>query len=738
MNNKTATETRIAPRILVVDDNPSIHEDFRKILCPEHNARVASIASLAQDVFGDCAIVPTRGQFEMDSAYQGQEALDKVRAAEKEGRPYSLAFMDVRMPPGWDGVETIRHIWQEHPHIQVVICTAYSDYSWDQILTSLGETDSLVILKKPFDNVEVLQLAHTLTKKWLMTRAARTRMADLDDMVKKRTLELLEANHRLQNEIERRSRVESELRESEERFRKAFTSVAVPLLIVDSDTDALMEVNQSFLKFSGFESSEAIGSTLSSLSMLHAPAEYRTIVQNVSHGEPAREAALTLRRKDGVLRHTIASIEQITLGKTACLLAALHDLTDQRQLEEQLRQSQKMEAVGRLAAGIAHDFNNLLTVIHGYTGLQLAKEHLDADVAKAFRQVKAASDRAASLTRQLLAFSRQQIVQCRPCNLLETITRMKGLLTQALGETIALECDVAPNLPDVFADESGLDQIIMNLAVNASDAMPAGGKLTISAAEQAIAPRDLAQAPERREGRFIVLGVSDTGCGMDEVTMSRIFEPFFTTKPIGRGTGLGLSTVFGIVKQHGGWIEVESAPGAGSTFRVFLSVAEKEPHNVESQEHCNIKQPVRLERGDAILVVEDEQQVREFIATVLAKQGFEIIAAASGAEALSKWSSISDRVQLVITDIVMPHGISGTVLAKHLLRRKPELRVVYISGYQPDDATTDEVMREDVNFLSKPFSSECLTRLIRHALSEPDREDLAKAGAGTQDSAALH
>jgi CheY-like chemotaxis protein len=376
-----------------------------------------------------------------------------------------------------------------------------------------------------------------------------------------------------------------------------------------------------------------------------------------------------------------------------------------------------MEAIGQLAAGVAHDFNNLLTIIQGYTSLQLAKSNLETDIANAFAQIKMASERAASLTRQLLAFSRQQLVQRKPLELGTALSRMKTMLSRALGETIQLECRLAPARLWINADESGLDQVIMNLAVNARDAMPDGGKLSLSTDLATIAMTETGAHPSGREGEFVVLTVTDTGCGMEQRTLDRIFEPFFTTKPIGRGTGLGLSTVYGIVRQHEGWIEVQSRPGQGTTFRVFLPAGQQPPEPEPppaapiSQHH----QPT--DPGQTILLVEDEPTVRRFVAAVLAKEGYQVVQAASGAEALVTWNGIAHQVRLLLTDMVMPEGISGTTLAGQLLRRNPDLKVIYTSGYSPDLAANGHLLKEGVDFLTKPFTRDHLLATVRNALN---------------------
>lgn len=702
-------------RILVVDDNPSIHEDFRKILCPAKSRVGASLANLSAELFDDAPEQKSPTAFHMDSAFQGQEALAKIQAAERAGCPYSLAFMDVRMPPGWDGVQTISQIWKEYPHIQVVICTAYSDYSWAQILDKLGETDNLVILKKPFDNVEVLQLAHTLTRKWALNRQATARLADLDDMVRRRTQELTKANEHLQSEIQRRSMMESALRESEERFHKAFETVPVACVIRPLDTGRYLDVNECFAALSGYSKEEILGKTPEELRLLVAPERYAQLIESLRDGSRVRDVEVDIRKKNGQVRHVVESIELLRLGDRTCLLAVLQDVTERRVLEDQLRQAQKMEAVGQLAAGVAHDFNNLLTVIQGYASLQLAKSALESDIAKAFTQVKLASERASALTRQLLAFSRKQVVQRKTFGLCGTLSGMKSMLSRILGETIRLECRCDATSSWVNGDESSLEQVILNLAVNARDAMAQGGDLSLAVDCIAVTPDQAGSQPDKYAGDFVRLTVSDKGSGMDTQTLSRIFEPFFTTKPIGRGTGLGLSTVYGIVKQHCGWVEVETKLGQGSTFRVFLPAVEP-PAQSSPQADTPKPQAAQLHPNEAILVVEDEERVREYISSALTGHGYQVVSAGSANEALSHWKTLTCKVRLLITDVVMPGGMSGALLAERLLGLQPDLQVIYTSGYSPDHAAHGDVLTEGLNFLAKPFNQDQLLETVHQAL----------------------
>lgn len=720
-------------RILVVDDNPSIHQDFRKILCPEQSPSTAVLAGLAQELFGDAPTPKSSARFEMDSAFQGQEALVKVQAAELEGRPYSLAFVDVRMPPGWDGIETITQIWKQYPHIQVVICTAYSDYSWDQIIQNLGESDSLVILKKPFDNVEVLQLAHALTKKWIVTRQANARLADLDESVRLRTAELLTANRELQSEIQRRTEMEIALRESEERFRQAFETISVALAILPLDSGKLIDANPSFVQLTGYSKEELVGQTLEALQLPEISERCRQLGTSAAQGQSFRNLKLRLQRKDGEPRQTLLSLEKLRLGAQDCALLALADETDRQQLEAQLRQAQKMEAVGQLAAGIAHDFNNLLTVIHGHSSLQLAKSVLDADIVKAFSQVRMASERASALTRQLLAFSRRQVVQRRPIQLAAMLDRSQSLLVHAVGGFIQFECHCEDNLPSVDGDETSLEHVLMNLAVNARDAMPRGGRLVLTLTAARFDAAEAARHAERRAGSFVRLTVADTGCGMDKATLAHIFEPFFTTKPIGRGTGLGLSTVYGIVKQHEGWVEVDSQPGQGTAFHLLLPAIDRSLAATDAPTPPPCARAKVTSPNATILVVEDEPAVRDFVSNVLAQQGYQVEQASSGVEALAKWKDRIRQVGLLLTDIVMPGGVNGRALAQEFQQCHPALKVMYTSGYQTEVLRKDEVSGELKHFLAKPFTPDHLLNSVQTILGCAAAAPRAAAGnaAGT-------
>ena len=454
----TSDLVKLSQSILVIDDNPRIHEDIRKILCP-----AAAPDDLAEDqeaIFGEAPAASEFSNFTIDSAYQGQEGLDLVEKAVAEKRPYSMAFVDVRMPPGWDGIETIQRVWKAQPDLQVVICTAYSDHSWEQIIGRLGKSDSMLILKKPFDSVEVLQLAHALSKKWMVTCQARFRMENLESMVESRTLELVRANERLLSEINRRAEIEKELRESEERFRKSFEAALVALAMLNADTLVHTDVNSSFLSLIGRAREEVVGRTPLELGLADNPAAFDDTIKTLRAGKPVHNLEWTLRRADGKFRQTLLSVVPLTLGNQTCLLAALLDITDQRQMESQMRQSQKMEAIGQLAAGVAHDFNNLLTVIIGHASVQLARDGMDKELAKSLEEVNCAAERASVLTRQLLAFSRKQVLERKCLDVANTVRNMQKMLARLVGETIDFRFVYGENVPCSNASvTAGISQI---------------------------------------------------------------------------------------------------------------------------------------------------------------------------------------------------------------------------------------------------------------------------------------
>ena len=394
----------------------------------------------------------------------------------------------------------------------------------------------------------------------------------------------------------------------------------------------------------------------------------------------------------------------------------VEDTTVRLSLEAQLRQAQKMESVGQLAAGVAHDFNNMLTIIQGHSSKLLAETSLPPAVVDPVLAIYGAAERAAGLTRQLLMFTRKNVMQPRVLDLRAIVGNINKMLCRLLGETIALEFQPPPQLPNIYGDAGMIEQILMNLAVNAHDAMPAGGTLTISLGEFLARPEYMERNPDAQPGRMVRLQVSDTGCGMSEAVRARIFEPFFTTKEVGKGTGLGLATVFGIVRQHAGWIEVFSEVDRGTTFAVYFPACD-EAVPVEAEKTA---EPTPVVGGsETLLVVEDEMVLREMAREFLKDCGYRVLEARSGREALQVWQLHRAEIHLLLTDMKMPEGISGLELAERMLAEQPGLHVIFTSGYSDDVIRPEFLERTHSKFLAKPYAYSDLVRLVRECLDHP-------------------
>jgi signal transduction histidine kinase/ActR/RegA family two-component response regulator/HAMP domain-containing protein len=392
------------------------------------------------------------------------------------------------------------------------------------------------------------------------------------------------------------------------------------------------------------------------------------------------------------------------------------DTTERLNLEEQLRQSQKMESIGQLAAGVAHDFNNMLTIIQGHSSSLLARLSLPPEVLDSVQAVYFAAERAAGLTRQLLMFSRKNVMQPELLDLHEIVGNMSKMLQRLLGETITLEFQPPAVNAFVRGDCGMIEQVVMNLAVNARDAMLNGGRLTIGIETVDLDAAYAETHPQARPGRFARLRVNDTGAGMDSATLGRIFEPFFTTKDVGKGTGLGLATVYGIVKQHEGWVEANSEPGKGSTFDVFFPATDEVPAAAKKEK--TLTAPVVTGGTETVLIVEDEPVLRDMARDILEECGYKIIEASSGNEAFEVWNRHASQIDLLLTDMVMPGGISGVDLAERLLASRPQLRIVFTSGYAANEVNREVLARTRARFLPKPYTHDELAQTVRECLDK--------------------
>jgi two-component system, cell cycle sensor histidine kinase and response regulator CckA len=428
-----------------------------------------------------------------------------------------------------------------------------------------------------------------------------------------------------------------------------------------------------------------------------------------------RGLKLEAARRDGSVFPVDVSLGPIEYHGTPAVLSIVRDMSTQRKLEDQLRQSQKMDAIGRLAGGVAHDFNNVLTVILSYSTMLVEDLTPDNPIRGDVEQIRLAAKQAAELTNQLLAFGRQQILQPRALNLNTVVGSVEKMLRRLLGESIELAFFPGRELWSVKVDASQIEQVVVNLAVNARDAMPNGGKLTIELANIDLDDAYVAGHPEFAPGPHVRLAVSDTGAGMDKARQARIFEPFFTTKEVGKGTGLGLATVFGIVRQSGGFISVYSEPHKGTIFKVYFPAAQTPAEPAVARP----SRPSREFRGtETVLLVEDEESVRTLARAVLERNGYHVLAAQNGAEALRLCEQNTEKIDLLLTDVVMPR-MSGRELAERVLAICPTAKVLYMSGYTDNSIVHHGVLDAGVAFLQKPFTPATLTGRVRDVLDLP-------------------
>jgi len=513
-------------------------------------------------------------------------------------------------------------------------------------------------------------------------------------------------------DVTERRTAEAALRESEERYRTLVEGVR-DIIFALSPEGTIASLNPAFETITGWRREQWVGQPFEGLVHPEDLPLALELLGRVVRGELRPASQFRVRTAKGDFRvGEFSATPQLREGRLVGILGIGRDVTERVQLEQQLRQAQKMEAVGRLAGGIAHDFNNILTAITGYADLLLEDlgatdpRRQDAD------EIHKAADRAAGLTRQLLAFSRQQVLQPTVLEVNTLVGDLEKMLRRLLGEDVALSTRLAPTTGRVKADPGQLEQVIMNLAVNARDAMPNGGKLTLETANVDLDDAYAADHYPARAGPFVMLAVSDTGTGMSEETQAHMFEPFFTTKEKGKGTGLGLATVYGIIKQSGGFIWVYSEVGHGTTFKLYLPRVEELAERASEPAQL----PARPARGtETVLVVEDEAPVRSVARQVLERHGYTVLEAPSAEAALDLAARYSGAIHLLLTDVVMP-GLNGRELASRLADLRPDARVIFMSGYTDEAVTRHGVLEPGSAYVQKPFTPDAIVRRVREVL----------------------
>ncbi|MBA2356436.1 MAG: response regulator [Acidobacteria bacterium] len=683
--SRTSSDTRRAgeqPSLFDHDDESGA--DVRPV--PPRSIRLL----LAEDSLDDAWLVQRhleRGGLVPD-ILRVQDA-DGLRGALEGGR-WDLVIVDDAMP-GFSGLEAIRLIRAHCPSLPCVMLSGTVTEESAAEAMRLGANDYLV-------------------------------KGNLTRLVPAVERELRESANRAE-----RRRAERALAASEERTRLIIQQALDA--VVSFATDGLItEWNLRAEELFGRSRAEVIGRPFEDVVL--AAVHRIEFVQALADGFTSsptlglkRRVEVTGAHRDGHAVSLELSLVPVPSSAGLYFSAFLRDLTERRDaeakrasLEAQLRQSQKMEAIGKLAGGVAHDFNNLLTVIQGQASMVESGMLAADEVLPAVRAIGEAADKAADLTRQLLAFSRRQVVQLAPSDLNELVADLGKLLRRLIGADVQLHTVLAPGSVHIKADTGMIEQVLMNLAVNARDAMPQGGSLIVSTSiVQATPPATAGSSPGH--GQYARVSVEDSGVGIASEHLPHIFEPFYTTKDKARSTGLGLATVFGIVEQHHGWVDVVTQIGSGTTFSVYLPYSTTAPIPVIAP-----VLPLTMPRGyEGILVVDDDVAVREMIRDVLARQGYRVREAASGRDALDVWQRHHQDIALVLTDIVMPDGMTGPDLVDRLTATRPDLRVIYTSGYSTESDRVEAQLREGVNFLQKPYRPGTLVRLLRQRLDEPPR-----------------
>ena len=557
-----------------------------------------------------------------------------------------------------------------------------------------------------------LGFAYLLAQRRSAARATEDARKELEIRVAKRTSDLQEANQQLNRELAEHKRTQ----EQRARLSMAVDQSAESILITDTEVN-IVYVNPAFERTTGYTREEVLGKNPRILKSGHQPAEfYRTMWETLVRGE-AWSGRMTNRTKDGKLFEEEATIVPVhdEKGRLVNYVAVKRDVTREVQLEEQLRQSQKMEAIGRLAGGVAHDFNNLLTIINGYSQMVLQDLEPQSELHGQVEEISKAGDRAATLTRQLLAFSRRQVLRPQALDLNSVVSNMGKMLKRLMGDDIELDVRLSSGLRQVKADPGQIEQVLMNLAVNARDAMPGGGKLTIETSNVELDGSYTETHATVVPGPYVMVAITDSGTGMDAETKAHVFEPFFTTKPKGKGTGLGLATVYGIIKQSGGYVWLYSEPGHGTTFKIYFPVSEEDVQPVAP----GMEKQSEIEGNETILLVEDQDEVRALAQLMLETKGYKVLPAAGPTEAMQMFSQRKDCIHLLLTDVVMP-VMNGTELAQKLIALCPEMKVVFMSGYTDDSVVRHGMLGSGMYYIQKPFTPQALVGKVREALGPRD------------------
>jgi PAS domain S-box-containing protein len=710
-------------RILVVDDNAAIHQDFRKILA-QPDEEETELDEVEARIFGDGA---KRCWFEVVSAMQGAEAVALAEQAQREGRPFSVAFIDVRMPPGWDGVETTCQLWKVCPHTQVVICTAYSDYSWSEVQQKVDPCDRLLILKKPFDSIEVLQVATALTEKWRLAEEAHNRLADLDRLVRERTRELEESRHEalmmmeeavrnreqekqahesLKREMAERAQLEEQFREQASLLDKARDAI----LVCDLD-HTITYWNKSAESLYGWAVKEAVGQRANHLLQTDAAGLEAAGSALRRSGEWVGDLHQVDRHGQPVVVESRWTLVRDSSGRPKGIFVINTDITESKRMAEHMLRAQRLESLGTLAGGIAHDLNNVLLPIMMSIDL-LKLKVADREARSTLGSIEASARRGAEMVRQVLTFARGVEGERLRIDPAEVIEELRVIIRDTFPKNIVLVTRVPEKLPAFMADPTQVHQVLLNLCVNARDAMPDGGRLEIAVREARHDEMETHSCADSKAQRCVLFEVIDTGAGIPPEIRDKIFDPFFTTKAIGKGTGLGLSTAAAILKSHGGCITMSSEAGGGTCFKACWP-AGAEPQAASAPAN---QDSLPCGDGELVLLVDDEEAVRKITEQTLQAFGYRVLTATDGAEAVALYAEHRQSVELVFTDMMMP-VMDGVAAIEAIKRMNPEAKIVAASGMNANGCAAKAAAMGVKHFLNKPYTAQTMLATLKTAVA---------------------
>jgi two-component system cell cycle sensor histidine kinase/response regulator CckA len=687
-------------RILIVDDNESIHDDFRKILLSSKTIEENEYKNLELELFGNtnnATMVTTNLDYQIDFVFQGEQALELVEKAERQNKPYALIFMDVRMPPGWDGIETISKIWERFPNIEIVICSAYSDYSWDKIISKLGTNDRLLFLKKPFDAVEVQQMALALVKKWNLAEKGKHYVDDLEREVAKRTKqlksmvqELINSRDKLKQEIFIRRQAELALASEKENLIVTLRSIRDAVITIDID-GTINLVNKVAEDLLGMDINGLIGRPLRDVLHLVSEKSKEKLIVCMEHTlqkgriieiEDERSILITKDKKEILISISCSQIIDKN-NKISGIVVVIRDVSEKQKIEEELLKAKKLDSVSTFAGGIASDFNNIITGIIG--NISMARQELSdgEKVVKCLDTAEQAALRASKLSQQLITFSRGGVPVKEDVFLQEIIADLVYFVS--VGSNIKYKIALKDDLIPVSIDREQISQVFNNLILNAINSFKDGGTITIAAENAEI--NSSSHLP-LNNGTYLKISIKDEGCGIPPENIENIFDPYFTTKEEGNG-GLGLATTYSIIKKHDGYITVDSEVGKGSTFTFYLPASSK-----------------NSTKDKRILVVDDEEMIRNVLKKILEELGYKEVLAENAATAINiykKSAKEKNYFSVLIMDLKILNSIEQNETINELRKIDPDLKAIISSSY-----SNEQVMAKykDSGFngvITKPF-----------------------------------